>query len=485
MVACDLILEYTLSAAAVAKGFTAYLAALIGISTSSLRLERGIFSLDIPAAAAVMLLSLVLARSMASSSHLNNIVSGINVVLIIFVVAAGLPHANVQNYTPFAPFGVRGIFSGASVVFFSFIGFDTVATTAEEAKNPSRDLPIGIVGSLLLSTVLYVLMCLTICGMQPYTEIDMDAPFAVAFTKVGMGWAQRLVAAGALTGITTSLLVSLLGQARIYVTLGRARLLPPWFARVRQGSGTPVNATCVTACTAGVLALLFEIEVLAELVSIGTLFVFFMVCSGVLYRRYHITGAGQPAGPVLWRLLAVALASVAFSISYTEGAPQAVPVLCLIAWLGATISFYLLPVKYVPAVFKVPLSPFLPCAGILATLHLIGSLGWPAYVRWVVWWLLGTSVYLSYGMHTSQQETHLSPQPSGIVMPGPEDGAAGEGSGQGLQMVEVQQQPGSARSSWSPGRPVRKKASVDKMSLLGEGLLRSDAQLQRPGSSLL
>ncbi|KXZ55291.1 hypothetical protein GPECTOR_3g427 [Gonium pectorale] len=226
--ACDLVLEYTLSAAAVAKGFTAYTAALLGVNVKYLRLQASVLTLDVPAAGAVVLMSLILMRSTADSALFNILVTGLNLLLILFVLGAGFPFAKEENYHPFAPFGMRGVFTGASVVFFSFIGFDTVATAAEEVTNPGRDLPIGIVGSLSICTVLYVLMCLAITGMQSYSVIDLDAPFAAAFTAVGQGWAQRVVAAGALTGIITSLLGSLLGQARIYVTLGRQALAPAW-----------------------------------------------------------------------------------------------------------------------------------------------------------------------------------------------------------------------------------------------------------------
>ncbi|KAG2487845.1 hypothetical protein HYH03_013562 [Edaphochlamys debaryana] len=416
--ACDLVLEYTLSAAAVAKGFTAYTAALIGVDVRYLRLQASVFTLDFPALGAVVLMSFILMRSTADSSLFNIIVTGLNVVLIIFVLCAGFPYATAENYTPFMPFGMRGVFTGASVVFFSFIGFDTVATAAEEVQNPGRDLPIGIVGSLSIATGLYVLMCLAITGMQRYNEIDLDAPFAAAFTSVGLGWAQRIVAAGALTGIITSLLGSLLGQARIYVTLGRQALAPAWLARVDPACGTPRNATLVTMFTAGFLALFIDIELLAELVSIGTLVVFCSVCAGVLFRRYHVHGSGEPLRPVLSRLGAVVAAAVGFSVSFTERAPIAIPILFLVAWLGVTLSFYMLPVRYVPQVFRCPLSPILPSAGMLSTLHLIGSLGWPAYVRWIVWFIMGTALYLNYGMHRSQGEAggaapgHPSPAPS-------------------------------------------------------------------------
>jgi APA family basic amino acid/polyamine antiporter len=184
-------------------------------------------------------------RSTKESSTFNIIMVAIHLFLIVFVIAAGFPFVKAANYDPFLPFGMRGVFSGASVVFFSFIGFDTVATAAEEVKNPSRDLPIGIIGSLSICTVLYVLMCLVITGMQPYNEIDIHAPFSVAFDAVGLHWARTIVALGALAGIMTSLLGSLLGQARIYVILGRQHLLPPWIARVSEHSGTPRNAAKV------------------------------------------------------------------------------------------------------------------------------------------------------------------------------------------------------------------------------------------------
>ncbi|KAG2448496.1 hypothetical protein HYH02_006387 [Chlamydomonas schloesseri] len=435
--ACDLVLEYTLSAAAVAKGFTAYTAALIGIDVSYLRLQASVFTLDLPALASVVGMSFILMRSTADSSAFNNLVTGLNVALIIFVLAAGFPHVEADNYHPFAPFGARGIFTGASVVFFSFIGFDTVATAAEEVKNPGRDLPIGIVGSLAICTCLYVLMCLVITGMQNYTVIDLNAPFAVAFDHVGLGWAQRIVAAGALTGIITSLLGSLLGQARIYVTLGRQNLAPAWLAKVHPTRGTPVNATFVTMFTAGFLALFIEIELLAELVSIGTLVVFCSVCAGVLFRRYHVHGSGEPLRPVLGRLGGVVLAAICFSVSFTEAAPAWVPSLFLAAWFAVTLSFYKLPVRYTPQVFRCPLSPWLPSAGMLATLHLIGSLGWPAYVRWIVWFSLGTTVYLTYGMHRSQVGAAvagpatllLGCAPAGVGVDGMGVGAGGGGGG--------------------------------------------------------
>ncbi|KAJ9530885.1 hypothetical protein QJQ45_028830, partial [Haematococcus lacustris] len=473
--ACDLILEYTLSAAAVAKGFTAYFAQLIGVNLSRLRLQASIFTLDFPALLAVVVASLVLARSTRESSLLNSVVVALHLLLVIFVFAAGkpttncilscctasnppacqgwigalpatvtckavdaltpaavpplgaswlagFPHVKEENYHPFMPFGIRGCFTGASVVFFSYVGFDTVATAAEEVKHPGRDLPIGIVGSLSICTVFYVLMCIVISGMQPYTEIDLHAPFSVAFQAVGLDWADKIIAGGAITGIVTSLLGSLLGQARIYVTLGRQHLLPKWLAQVDAASGTPRNATYLTMFTAGILALFLDIEVLSELVSIGALVVFTMVCAGVLFRRYHVRGLGDSARPVGLRLAGIALTSIAFSLSFTERAPLLLPLFFLLAWLAITLSFYRLPVMYTPTLFKCPGSPWVPSLGMLTCLHLIGSLGWPAYVRWIVWFALGTVVYVTYSMHHSQGEG------KGAKPPGSEGGSVSAGS---------------------------------------------------------
>ncbi|KAJ9530705.1 hypothetical protein QJQ45_014868 [Haematococcus lacustris] len=449
--ACDLILEYTLSAAAVAKGFTAYFAQLIGVNLSRLRLQASIFTLDFPALLAVVVASLVLARSTRESSLLNSVVVALHLLLVIFVFAAGepttscipscctasnppawwqwqpvlslgFPHVKEENYHPFMPFGIRGCFTGASVVFFSYVGFDTVATAAEEVKHPGRDLPIGIVGSLSICTVFYVLMCIVISGMQPYTEIDLHAPFSVAFQAVGLDWADKIIAGGAITGIVTSLLGSLLGQARIYVTLGRQHLLPKWLAQVDAASGTPRNATYLTMFTAGILALFLDIEVLSELVSIGALVVFTMVCAGVLFRRCHVRGLGDSARPVGLRLVGIALTSIAFSLSFTERAPLLLPLFFLLAWLAITLSFYRLPVLYTPTLFKCPGSPWVPSLGMLTCLHLIGSLGWPAYVRWIVWFALGTVVYVTYSMHHSQGEG------KGAKPPGSEGGSVSAGS---------------------------------------------------------
>ncbi|KAK9811336.1 hypothetical protein WJX72_002052 [[Myrmecia] bisecta] len=413
VVACNLILEYTLSAAAVARGFSAYMATLLGLHPTDVLIPLGIVKLDIMAFCVTALLAILLAKGTQESSRFNMVVSGSNLLVILFVICAAAPFAHTENLHPFAPFGVRGIFTAASVVFFSFIGFDTVATCAEETRNPAVDLPIGVIGSLLICAAFYVLMCLAICLMMPYSQIDINAPFSTAFLDIQsaadstakrglLNFSARFVSFGAVTGIITSLLGTLIGQARIYVVLGRDCLLPPWLAVIHGERGTPVNATLLTGVTAGLLALLVDLEALAELVSIGTLFVFCMVSAGGLWRRYYAPGATRLA-PLALALLSVVGLSIALSASYTFEAPVPVLVVFAVLWLLAAASLAFLPVAFVPTKFAVPLTPFTPALGILATIHLIGSLGWPAYVRFVVWLVVSLVVYALYSVHKAEE----------------------------------------------------------------------------------
>lgn len=400
IVGCNLILEYTLSAAAIARGFSSYLSTLFGMHPTALITNLGPIPLDFTALLVIGLLCAILAYGIEESSKFNMVITGLNVATILIVFIAGVGQIDAANYNPFTPFGVRGIFAGASIVFFSFIGFDTVSTAAEETKNPSFDLPVGIVGSLGICTILYVLMCLVITGMVPFSEIDTNAPFSAAFDAAGMSWVSRIVSLGAVAGITTSIMVSLLGQTRIYLVLAREGLLPPVFAQVHETRGTPVFATAVTAVTAGLLSFLFDIEILAELVSIGTLFVFACVCAAVLWRRYRVEE--RPALPLGWRLAAVVLLSVVIGEISRFDEPFWILAPLLLVLVGISYSLSRLPLaEHGPQKFKVPFVPYIPVMGIFSAIYLIGSLGILAYVRFVVWSGLSTVLYLLYGVHYS------------------------------------------------------------------------------------
>jgi APA family basic amino acid/polyamine antiporter len=266
LVGCDLVLEFTISAAAVARGWTSYAATMVGLNSEALRFGPPAVRIDLLAFALIMAQSGLLCWGIKESSNFNIVINAVNLACIGFVLLVGGSKVERANWHPWAPNGVTGIFAASSIVFFSFVGFDTVATAAEEVRNPGRDLPLGIIGSLVICTALYAGMCLVITGMVPSSEIDLDAPFAAAFATRGMEWAAGIVSAGALTGITTSLLVSLLGQPRIYMTMSRDGLLPLFFGRIHPTRGTPVNAQLFTGVTAGLMAMLVNIDALAQLV---------------------------------------------------------------------------------------------------------------------------------------------------------------------------------------------------------------------------
>lgn len=266
-----------------------------------------------------------------------------------------------------------------------------------------RDLPIGILTSLGIATTLYSLMSLDIVMLVPFESIDVHAPFSAAFAAKNMALVSRLISAGALAGIITSTMTGMLSQARLLVVLGRSALLPKALAHIRKGNGTPLIATIVTGAAAACLAFVLDINTLAELVSVGTLYVFCTVCAATILRRCHISGEGSPF-PVLWRLAAAVMSAAGASMSYTLGAPIVVPLCFLFLWMTATVLLHILPILRYPSKFAIPLFPWLPSLGILSTMHLLCSLGWPAYVRFALWMMMGMVIYALFGARSADSE---------------------------------------------------------------------------------
>ena len=398
----NLVLEYSVSCSAVARGWTSYMATLLGTSPDHFRIGSGIISLDPLAVVIIAVLTVVLIIGIKESATFNTVVTSVNLATIAVVLVVGVPSIESENYVPFAPFGVKGIFTGASIVFFSFIGFDTLATCAEEVKKPSRDMPIGIMGSLGICTILYVLMALTIAGMVPYQEIDIDAPFAAAFNLRGNRVVGFIVSLGAVTGIVTSLLVSLLGQTRIYMVIARDRLLPGWFGIVSERFRTPVNATITTGILSSLLAFFIDIDILATLVSIGTLFVFALVCAAVLMRRYSSPNVSGSRRSTLLRIGLVVLTSLATTTAYNANANIGVILTFLLLFIMSCFGFYYkTTTMYTPALFAAPFLPWVPAFGLFSNIFLIGSLGVAAYIRFIVWFVIGTAIYVFYGVDHS------------------------------------------------------------------------------------
>ncbi|HEY3438178.1 MAG TPA: amino acid permease, partial [Actinotalea sp.] len=371
----DLLLELMLGAAVVARGWSAYLASLLDLPTW---LAGDKARPDVAAIAIVLLLALLLVRGSKTSSRFTGVLVVVKITVVLFVIVLGAMHINTANYSPFIPasqpatgasggllnqpivqaflgleptrFGGFGVVAAASVVFFAYIGFDIVATTAEETKNPQRDMPRGILGSLAICTVLYMAVAAVITGMVPYRRLDTAAPLAEAFDAVGIGWASRLIALGAVAGITSVILVLLLGQTRVLFAMSRDHLLPPRLARVHPRFGTPWLITVIVAGAVAVLAGFVPLDELSKLVSIGTLFAFVVVCLGVLVLR--------------------------------RTRPD------------------------LPRAFRTPGAPVVPILGVVACAWLMLNLPMLTWLRFLAWMVVGLGIYLAYGRRNSRLGVH-------------------------------------------------------------------------------
>ncbi|KAG5562411.1 hypothetical protein RHGRI_005220 [Rhododendron griersonianum] len=267
----NILLESIIGSVAVARAWTSYFASLLNRPSNSLRiltnLKEGYNLLDPIADAVLAIASSIAMASTRKTSLLNWIASAVNTVVILFVIIAGFAHAETANLKPFLPFDAKGVFQAAAIVYFAYEGFDSIATMAEKTKNPPRDIPLGLLGSMSIITVIYCLMALSLSMMQKYTDIDPDAAYSVAFQSVGMKWAKYLVAVGALKGMTTVLLVGALSQARYTAHIARAHMIPPWFALVHPKTGTPINTTLLITICSAFIALFSSLDVLASLLS--------------------------------------------------------------------------------------------------------------------------------------------------------------------------------------------------------------------------
>jgi APA family basic amino acid/polyamine antiporter len=381
----DLILELALGAAVVAVGWSGYAASLLdsmGIHLpSSLAGENANF--NIPAVLVVLAVTALLVLGVKISSRVNAIVVTIKIAIILLVIFAGLFFVKGANYHPFIPaahstpsvqglkaplfqvifglnpvsFGWLGIFNAVAIVFFAFIGFDIVATAAEEARRPQRDLPIGILGSLAICTVLYVAVSLVVVGMQNYTQLSEEAPLADAFKSVGHPTFATIVSIGALAGLTTVVLILLLGQSRVFFAMSRDGLLPPWLAAVHPKFGTPYRSTILMGVIVAVMAGLIPLSALAELVNIGTLFAFVVVSIGVLILR--------------------------------RTRPD------------------------LPRAFRVPLVPLIPILSVLACLFVMLNLPVETWLRFVAWMVIGFAIYFVYGRSHSRWEAETDAERAG------------------------------------------------------------------------
>ena len=344
----DLVLEYAVAAAAVAVGWSGYLNVILlgmGIHLPAALTHAPaaghLLQIDLPALLIVLTMSAVLYIGISESARLNSMIVMVKLAAIAVVILVGVFYVRPANWTPYTPFGWHGVMRGAAIIFFAYIGFDAVSTAAEEVKNPQRDLPIGILASLFVCTALYIIVAAILTGMVPAQLIDIKAPLASAFVLRGLNFVAGIVSAGAVAGLTSVMLVLLLGQSRIFFAISRDGLLPPAFSRVHPRFRTPYIPTTITGIAVGVTAALLPIQEIAELTNIGTLFAFVLVCLGIWILRYIEPDMKRP--------------------------------------------------------FHTPLVPLVPILGALFCGYLMLQLPMVTWIRFFLWMGLGMGIYFGYG----------------------------------------------------------------------------------------
>jgi APA family basic amino acid/polyamine antiporter len=372
----DLVLEYAVGAATVAVSWSGYVASLlkdfnihipsrfIASPWQPITLDDGTMGyglVNVPAIIVVVLISLLLIRGVQESARVNAVIVVLKVAVVILFIAAGWSYINPANYTPFIPpntgesghFGWSGIVRAAGVVFFAFIGFDAVSTAAQEAKKPQKDMPIGIIGSLVVCTILYVLFSHVLTGIVNYSELNNAAPVATAIDRTGLAWLKTMIKIAIIAGYTSVILVMLLGQSRVFYSMSRDGLLPQLFSDIHPKFRTPWRSNLLFMVFVSAFAAFAPIQLVGEMTSIGTLFAFVLVCIGIIVmRRTH---------------------------------PE------------------------LPRPFKTPLVPFVPIVGVAVNVFLMAGLGLSNWLRLFIWMAIGIIVYFTYSRHHSHLVTNPVP----------------------------------------------------------------------------
>ncbi|UOF89934.1 amino acid permease [Fodinisporobacter ferrooxydans] len=349
----DLILEYGLAASAVSAGWSGYFQSLLSgfgvhiptVISSAWNPAKGTY-FDLPAIVIVLLITFLLSRGVKESTRVNNLIVFIKLIVVVLFIIVGAGYVKPSNWTPFMPFGFSGVATGAATVFFAYIGFDAVSTAAEEVKRPQRDLPIGIIASLVICTVLYIVVSGILTGIVPYSQLNVKNPVSFAMIFVHQNWVAGFISLGAICGITTVLLVMIYGQTRIFYAMSRDGLLPKAFSTVHPRFKTPYGSTWLTGIIAALVGGFVPLDVLADLVSIGTLAAFALVSIGVIVLRRT-----QPD---------------------------------------------------LPRAFRAPGVPFTPIVSAIACVYLMIQLRAITWEAFLIWFIIGLLVYAFYGRTHSE-----------------------------------------------------------------------------------
>lgn len=409
IVVANLILEYILANAAAIRGFAPYFAVLVNRPVSMFITPFNGYNLDWWAFAWILFLTALLTLGTKESSRFNLVLTLLHVLLVVFIIIAGFTKASASNAQPFFPFEVRGIFNGAALVFFSYIGFDAVACTAEEVKNPRRDLPLGILGALGIVTVCYMLMSAALVLMVPISALDLAAPFAAAFRTVNMDWARYIVALGALMGIVTTTLVGMYATSRIIAAVARQHMLPPFLALVHPRLGTPHVSTILSGLAAAVIALFTDFADLADMVSISTLFAFWACALALIWNRGYKQGEtprrdSYKLGALMALLVTACIAfTIVYQLSTQDGYPDLIWVgmpVCAVVGVAATFGIQFACKEWNPPsklnAYSSPLFPWVPALSVALNAFLLGQLNVKAYERFGVWTAFVTLFYILY-----------------------------------------------------------------------------------------
>ncbi|HNU55697.1 MAG TPA: amino acid permease [Flavobacteriales bacterium] len=369
----DLILEYLFGASTVAVGWSGYMVSFLdgfGIHLPAALTSAPLVHdaagwhatgaiINLPAVLIVLTMTVLLVRGIRESAGFNNIIVLVKLAVILLFIFFGMWYVDTANWFPYIPdrvtdaagisrFGWQGILAGAGVIFFAYIGFDAVSTAAQEAKNPQRDMPKGILYSLLVCTILYVIVAAVMTGIVPYEQLNVAAPIALAIDSTGgtLSWLAPWIKVGAIAGLSSVILVMLMGQPRIFFSMSRDGLLPPVFSKVHHKFHTPHVTTILTGSVAAVIAGLFPIGLLGELVSIGTLLAFVIVCLGIIVLRRTRPEMHRP--------------------------------------------------------FRTPMVPLVPILGAVICLVQMAFLPWDTWLRLIIWMAIGVLIYFGYGRKHSK-----------------------------------------------------------------------------------
>jgi APA family basic amino acid/polyamine antiporter len=358
----DLVLEYALAATTVAIGWSGYVVSFLadlGIHIpAEWQAARGTVVtladgtqvtalLNIPAVVIIAVITTLLVVGIKESASVNNVIVFIKVAVILLFIALAASHVNPDNWHPFIPpntgarehFGFSGVVAGAAIVFFAYIGFDSVTTAAQEAKNPQRDMPIAIIGSLVACTVLYIVVAAIATGVVPYNELDVPAPIAKVADYTGLGFFGSFIKIGAIAGLTSVILVQLLGQSRVFYSMSRDGLLPPFVQKIHPRFRTPYITSIVTGIAVAIPAAILPVRDAAKLVSIGTLLAFVIVCSGVLVLRIREPNLPRPfKTPFVWFVAPMGALSAAYLMFYLDMQTW----VRLLIWLAIGLTIYFL-----------------------------------------------------------------------------------------------------------------------------------------------